>query len=185
MVLTAGRDWQHKFKGQKHIGLAILVKVQQIIAKFALAAEDPDVEEWNFKDSPIMHDGNLDLQEAFHLMEFFLQDLHRAIIQQEIFNFHTVPQLYTTLYPAAAATSSRGSDRNDATPVIEMVVDLAEDREDPIKEVTIFGIPVPQAATCIIQIVTIPIKIRVFSSVKECRILNPRINRMERPTHQK
>ena len=60
----------------------------------------------------MLHDRNSDLQEAFHLMEFFLQDLHRAIIQQELFNFHEVPQLYTTLYPAAAAaTSSRGSDR--------------------------------------------------------------------------
>ena len=71
------------------------------------------------------------------------------------------------------------------TPVIEMVADLAEDQEDPIKGATIFGIPVSQAATRIIQIVTIPIKIREFSSVKECRILNPKINRMERPTHQK
>lgn len=60
----------------------------------------------------MMHDRNLDLQEAFHLMEFFLQDLYRAVIQQEIFNFHKVPQLYTTLYLAAAAMSSRGSDRN-------------------------------------------------------------------------
>ena len=54
------------------MGLAILVKVQQIIAKFALAAGDPDVEAWNFEDGPMMHDGNLGLQEAFHLMEFFL-----------------------------------------------------------------------------------------------------------------
>ena len=60
----------------------------------------------------MMLDGNSDLQEAFHLMEFFLQDLHRAIIQQEIINFHEVPQLYTTLYPASAVTSSRGLDRN-------------------------------------------------------------------------
>ena len=60
----------------------------------------------------MLHDGNSDLQEAFHLMEFFLQDLHRAVIQQELFNFHEVPQLYMTLYPVAAATSSRVSDRN-------------------------------------------------------------------------
>ena len=64
LVSTAGRDWQHKFKGHKHIGLAVLVKVQQIIAKFALATRDPDVKEWNFEDGPMMYDGNLDLQEA-------------------------------------------------------------------------------------------------------------------------
>ena len=112
LVSTAGRNWQHKFKAHRYIGLAILVKVQWIIAKFALAAGDPDVKEWIFEEGPMMLDGNSGLQEAFHLMEFFLQNLHRAIIQQKIFNFHEVPQLYTTLYPAAAATSSRGSDRN-------------------------------------------------------------------------
>ena len=46
-------------------------------------------------------------------MEFSLDDLHRAVIQQELFNFHEVPQLYTALYPAAIATSNRGSDRNE------------------------------------------------------------------------
>ena len=45
-------------------------------------------------------------------MEFFLEDLHRAVIQQELFNFHEVPQLYTTLYQAAATTSNKGLDRN-------------------------------------------------------------------------
>ena len=55
---------------------------------------------------------NSDLQGAFHLMEFFLEDLHRAVIQQDLFNFHEIPQLYTTLYLAAAAMCSRGSDRN-------------------------------------------------------------------------
>ena len=59
----------------------------------------------------MMHDATSDLQEAFHLMEFFLRDLNRAVIQQEIFNFHEVPQLYTNLYPPAVATSSKGSDR--------------------------------------------------------------------------
>ena len=44
LVSTAGRDWQHKFKAHKHIGLAILIKVQQILSKFALAVGDPDVE---------------------------------------------------------------------------------------------------------------------------------------------
>ena len=112
LVSTAGRDWQHKFKAHKHIGLAILVKVQRIIAKFALVAGDPDVKEWNFDESPMVLEDNSDLQGTFHLMEFFLEDLHRAVIQQELFNFHEVPQLYTTLYPAAAATSNKGSDRN-------------------------------------------------------------------------
>ena len=64
----------------------------------------------------MVFDNNLDLQGAFHLMEFFLEDLNRAVIQQELFNFDEVPQLHTTLYPAAA-TSNRGLDRtknNDA-----------------------------------------------------------------------
>ena len=71
------------------------------------------------------------------------------------------------------------------TSVIEMVADWAEDREVSAKEVTIFGTPVLQTATQIMQTVTILIKIRVFSSVQECRILNPGINQMERPTHQR
>ena len=81
LVSMQGRNWQHKFKGQRHLGVAILVKVQQIMAKLALAAGDPDVKEWNFEDGPMPHDSTSDLQEAFHLMEYFLQDLHRAIIQ--------------------------------------------------------------------------------------------------------
>ena len=112
LVITAGRNWQHKFKAHTHIGLAILVKVQQIIAKFALATGDPDVEEWNFKKGPMVLEDNLDLHEAFHLKDFFLDDLHRVVIQQELFNFYEVPPLYTTLYLAATTTSSRGSDRN-------------------------------------------------------------------------
>ena len=48
------------------------------------------------------------------------------------------------------------------TPVTEMVADLAEDWEDPIKEVTIFEIPVQKTATRNIQIVIILIKIREF-----------------------
>ena len=58
------------------------------------------------------HDSSSDLQEAFHLMEYFLQDLHQAIIQQELYNFSEVPPLYTAMYPPASATSGRGSDRN-------------------------------------------------------------------------
>ena len=80
LVSTQGRNWQHKFQGQLHLGVAILVKVQRIMVKLVVAAGDPEVKEWNFEDGPMPHDSNLDLQEAFHLMEYFLQDLHRAII---------------------------------------------------------------------------------------------------------
>ena len=80
--------------------------------KLALAAGDPDVEEWNFENGPMPHDSNSDLQEAFYLMVYFIQDLHRAIIQQELCNFGEVPPLYTALYPPTSATSGRGSDRN-------------------------------------------------------------------------
>ena len=76
LVGQQGRDWQHKFKGQRHLGVSILVKVQQIMSKLALAAGDLDVEEWNFKDGPMPHDSSSDLQEAFDLMDYFLHDLH-------------------------------------------------------------------------------------------------------------
>ena len=159
------------------------------MTKLALAAGDPDVEEWNFENSPMPYDSTSDLQEAFHLMEYFLQDLYRAIIQQELYNFSEVPLLYTALYPPATATSGRGLDRNknkdEANAGIETVAALAEDREVPTKEVTISETPVPPTATRIIQIVTNLRKIRVFSSVKECRILNPGINWMEHFTHQR
>ena len=58
------------------------------------------------------HDSSSDLQEAFNLMEYFLLDLHRAIIQQELYTFKKVPPLFTTLYPPEPATSTRGSGRN-------------------------------------------------------------------------
>ena len=58
------------------------------------------------------HDRSSDLQEAFHLMEFFLLDLHRAIIQQELYTFKEVPPLFTTLYSPEPPTSTRGSGRN-------------------------------------------------------------------------
>lgn len=58
----------------------------------------------------MVHDKNLDLQCAFHLLAFFLKDLNRAVKQQELFNFLEVPQLYMTLYPALAL-SNRGSER--------------------------------------------------------------------------
>ena len=80
LVSTAGRDWQHKFKAHKHIGLTILIKVQRIISKLALAAGDPDVEEWNFDEGPMAHEENSDLQWAFHLMTFFLKDLNRIVM---------------------------------------------------------------------------------------------------------
>ena len=34
LVSAQGRDWQHKFRGQRHLGVAILVKVQQIMARW-------------------------------------------------------------------------------------------------------------------------------------------------------
>ena len=58
----------------------------------------------------MVHKENSDLQLAFHLMAFFLKDLNKAIIQQELFSFLEVPQLYKTLYPPPAP-SNRGSER--------------------------------------------------------------------------
>ena len=112
LVSQQGRDWIFKFKTQRHIGISILAKVQRIVSKLALAAGDPDVEQWNFDEGPMPHNSNSDLQEAFHLMAFFIQDLHRAVIGQELSTFSEVPPLYTVLYPPASAPSGRGSDRN-------------------------------------------------------------------------
>ena len=67
----------------------------------------------------MVHKDNLDLQWALHFIEFFLKDLNIAVMQQEFFNFHEMPQLYTTLYPATAP-NNRGLDRtknNDANTI--------------------------------------------------------------------
>ena len=112
LVSERGCDWQQKFRGQRHLGVSILVKVQRIMAKLALAAGDSDIEEWDFENGPMPHDSSSDLQEAFHLMEFFLVDLQRAIIQKELYTFKEVPPFFTTLYPPEPATSTRGSGRN-------------------------------------------------------------------------
>ena len=82
------------------------------MVKLTLAVGDPDVEEWDFEHGPMPHDSSSDLQEEFHLMEFFLLDLQRAIIQRELYTFKEVPLLFTTLYPPEPATSTKGSGRN-------------------------------------------------------------------------
>mmetsp|Transcript_51268 Transcript_51268/g.55496 ORF Transcript_51268/g.55496 Transcript_51268/m.55496 type:complete len:212 (+) Transcript_51268:252-887(+) len=110
LASTAGCDWQYKFKAQTHIGLTLLIKVQRILLKLSLVAGDQDVGEWNFDEGPIGHKEKSDLQLAFHLMVFFLEDLNQAIVQEELVSFLEVPQLYTALFPPTA-TSSRGSDR--------------------------------------------------------------------------
>ena len=150
LVSAQGCDWQHKFRGQRHLGVSILVKVQQIMAKLALTAGDPDVEECNFENGPMPHDSSSDLQEAFHLMEFFLLDLQRAIIQQKLYTFKEVPPLFTTLYPPEPATSTKGSGRNkkdEANTDNQTVEVLAKDWEAPTKEVMITKIPFPPTAT--------------------------------------
>ena len=48
LISTAGCNWIAKFKSKKHIGLAILIKVQRILLKLALAAKVPNVGTWNF-----------------------------------------------------------------------------------------------------------------------------------------
>ena len=78
--------------------------------KLALAAGDPDVGKWNFNEGPMGHKENSDLQLAFHLMAFFLEDLNKTSFQQELLSFLEVPQLYTALFPPSS-TSSRGLDR--------------------------------------------------------------------------
>ena len=126
----------------------------------------------------MVHEEDSDLQCAFHLMTSFLKDLNRAIIQQELFNSLEVPQLYTALYPAPAL-SDRGLERNKTmttTPLTEMVEDLAkdpaEDWKDPLDEVMISKTPFLKAATRNRQKVSIPIKIRLFSSWIDCRFSN-------------
>ena len=68
LVSRAGCNWQPKFKSKKHIGLLILIKVQRILLKLALAVGDPNVGTWNFEEGSMVHDHDLDLQMAFHLM---------------------------------------------------------------------------------------------------------------------
>ena len=110
LVSPSGRDWQYKFKAHKHIGLTILIKVQRIISKLALAAGDPDVGELKFDEGPMSYDTSLDLQLASHLMTHFVTDLNRAIVHQELDRFMEVPPLYTKLYPPMAP-SNRGPER--------------------------------------------------------------------------
>ena len=116
LVGRQGHDWQSKFKGKKHIGVAILVKVQRILSKLALAAGDSDVEFWNFEEGPMPHDMDTELREAYDLMEFFLFDLHRAVTGQELGAFGEVPPLYTTLFPPAPAPTGRGSEKSRNKP---------------------------------------------------------------------
>ena len=111
LASTQGRNWTFKFKHKKHIGMLILVKIQLILSKLASAAGDPDVKTWNFEEGPMAHDDNSDLQAAFHLMSFFIQDLSRALITQEIHTFQEVPELYKRLYPAAPTTGGRVADK--------------------------------------------------------------------------
>ena len=94
-------------------------------------------------------------------------------------------QLYTHQQQQQTSEARIEIKKMRPTPVIKTVADLAEDWEVPTKEVTISRTPVPPTATCIIQTVTILIKIKVFSSVKECRTLKSGKNWMEHPTHQR
>ena len=109
----AGCNWQHKLRAHKHIGLTVLVKVQRNLSKLALTAGDPDVDKWYFNEGPMVYDENSDLQWAFHLMAFFLKDMNRAIMRQELFNFLEVHQLFMKLY-LALAPSNTGSKKTKA-----------------------------------------------------------------------
>ena len=109
-VSTTGHNWIAKFKSKKHIELAIIIKVQRIFSKFALAAGDPDVGAWNFEDGSMIHKQDPDLQSAFHLMEFFLEDLNKVIVQQELLSFIEVPQLFTDLF-TSLGTNNRGTEK--------------------------------------------------------------------------
>ena len=136
----------------------------------------------------MMHVGNSNLQEAFHRMEFFLQDLHRAVIQQEIFNFHKIPQLYTTLYPAAAARSSRGSDRTKKDEANTSNQNgggfggglgaLNKGGHDLWNSCSTGGDSQHTNSDN-------PHKDKGIFICEKCRILNPIRDRMERPIHQK
>ena len=111
LASTAGRNWITKFKHVKHIGMLILVKIQLILSKLASAAREPDVDTWNPENGPMLHNDNSDLQAAFHLMKFFIEDLSRALITQEIHTFNEVPELYKTLYPAVVSAGGGVSDK--------------------------------------------------------------------------
>ena len=108
-------------------------------------------------------------------MEFFLEDLNRAVIQQELFNFHEMPQLYMTLYPAVA-TSNKGSDRtkdNDVNTIIwngggsSGGLGGSNTGGHDLCNSCLQGRDLQQTK------MRVPIKIRVFSSVTKCRFSNP------------
>ena len=77
-----------------------------------------DVAAWNFEDGPMIIEQDSDLQTAFHLIEFFLEDLNKTMVQQELLSFIEVHQLFTDLFPPLK-TNTRGTERNrptDTTP---------------------------------------------------------------------
>ena len=114
----------------------ILIKIQRILLKLALTVEDLDVGAWNFEEGPMKHKNYSDLQLVFHLMEFFLEDLNQAIVQQELSSIIEVPQLFTELFLLPIAIN-RGIERNRSTDIshlIKMAEEVMENPENPIKE---------------------------------------------------
>ena len=63
-----GRAWQLSIKLYKHVGLAILIKVQLINRKFVIAAADPQNWDIDHATDPINQDLELDLASGIKLM---------------------------------------------------------------------------------------------------------------------
>ena len=101
LLFCLGRAWQSKFKGQKHVDLSILNKVQLIIAKFVAAASYPDNIVATFRDTPLIFIAASDAASAAKLMKYSIDDLDQAIITTALGIFSKVPKLFTKLFPPA------------------------------------------------------------------------------------
>ena len=68
-----------------------------------MAAGDPDVEEWNFDEGPMVHKDNSDLQWAFHLMAFFHDRSEQSRHAAEIIQ---LPRGASVVYDTVPGTST-------------------------------------------------------------------------------
>ena len=99
--------WQAKFKQQKHVGLAILTKVQLIIAKFFATASHPDNLVATFRDAPLILLADSDAASAAKLIKYFLDNLDCAIITMTLGIFSKVPNIYTKLFSPATVVQQQ------------------------------------------------------------------------------
>ena len=109
LTSRAGKSWQIQFKASKHLGITILIKVQMVVAYLVSAALQTNIQGLSF-DQSINHNCFTNLAKLLQLINYFKEDLDRAITSNEPHTFPDVPPIYTTLMEAS--TKNRPQDRD-------------------------------------------------------------------------